>query len=597
MKFMPLIKKIRNKITTLFRSFRAKLFITYLIIIFISLTLYGMIVHYISSKELELQSNDYASLILEKYNEGLDQTINEIDRITKVSLVNENILNILKNPNSVYSASDNELIQNYMIQVMTLRLDIDKIYLTDLKGHTYTFGYNNFIPMDYDIKKEEWYKIFEKSPDLFMVVSPYYNNSMYNYNVLSVARKIKDPLSDKINGLIKIDIRTDFLDNLSNINTIEDGTLILLDQTNIPIYSNNDSFNKSDIMNILNKTTENNGHFVFNSGIKRYVITYKKSDYTNWTILLIIPEKTFFSKISVINSQMLITGLFCAVLAIIFSFSLSCSISRSISILSNAMKKVENGNLTAKIILDSKDEFGYLAKSFNNMISRLNRLIKVNSEIKEKEAIAQIKALQSQINPHFIYNTLEAVRMKAITNQAEEASNIIEALGQFLRYILNNKNEFVDLGTELDYIKMYIALYNLRFKQKIDFSINVNEDLLSLPMPKLILQPIIENSIIHGLEPKKQNRCIKLTAEKSDDYVFIKIKDNGNKIDDLLLQQLNEAFMKNDTIFNNRIGMSNVNNRLKLYYGNECGLSINSSVEGTTVIIKLKFTHNEIKFA
>lgn len=588
--------KIHNKFMKHSKSFKSKLFISYLIIIFVSLALYGIIVHYISSKELEIQSNNYTSLLLEKYIEDLEQTINELDRITKVSLINQNILNILSNPNSIYSNNDYQLIENYMIQIMTLRLDIDKVYLTDLKDHTYTFGYNNFITSDYDIKKEDWYAEFEKSPDLFMIVSPYFNKSVYNYNVLSVVRKIKDPLSDTINGLIKIDIKTNFLKELNSINTIEDSTLILLDQFNTPIYTNNNVFRETDLINILDKAEKNSGHFAMNTGLDKYVVTYKKSNYTNWNILLIIPKKTFLSKISIVNTEMFITGLLCAVLAIVFSLKLSYSISKSLLTLSKAMRVVEGGNLTTSITLTSKDEFGFLAKGFNNMILKLNELMKLNAEVKAKETEAKIKALQSQINPHFIYNTLETVRMKAITNQPEEASLAIEALGQLLRHTLDNRHEFVDLGTELNYIKMYINLYNLRFKQKISLSINISEDYFSISIPTFILQPIIENSVIHGLEPKKENRCVELTAEKLANYIIIRVRDNGSKIDDTLLQQLNESLLKNSPDFNNRIGISNVNSRLKLYYGEDCGLSINSTnADGTTVSIKLKVEHNTLK--
>lgn len=194
--------------------------------------------------------------------------------------------------------------------------------------------------------------------------------------------------------------------------------------------------------------------------------------------------------------------------------------------------------------------------------------------------------LQGQINPHFLYNTLDGIRMKAVINKDDETAYMIEELSGLLRTSAHINKEFIPLEDELNYISRYINLQNIRYKYKFELTIEIPDNLLKMIVPKFILQPVVENSIYHGLEIKKNDRKIVIKGIVENERVIISVEDNGVGMNEEDMNKLRQSLELSDDDPRAKIGLRNINGRLKLYYGQKFGIKINSIYqEGTTICL------------
>jgi len=232
------------------------------------------------------------------------------------------------------------------------------------------------------------------------------------------------------------------------------------------------------------------------------------------------------------------------------------------------MKKVEKGNFNISVEENWGGEIGVLYSSFNYMIKRINELIHevYLSKIKEKDA--ELKALQAQINPHFLYNTLDTVNWLAVKHNVPEISKIVNSLASILRYSINKGNDVTTVDKELKHVESYITIQKIRFKDKFEVSFNIDKRILHYKTIKLILQPLVENAIIHGIETYEGKGKILINGYLDGEKIVFEVINNGNPIDlDLVNKLLDSPSEDKDSY-----GIQNVNERIKLYYGEEYGL-------------------------
>jgi two-component system sensor histidine kinase YesM len=270
---------------------------------------------------------------------------------------------------------------------------------------------------------------------------------------------------------------------------------------------------------------------------------------------------------------------------------------KPINVLVESMGKIEKGETGITVDIKRNDELGYVFKTFNKMSQQINNLI--NKVYKEQLTMkdAEIKALQAQINPHFLYNTLETINWKAQLCGANDISEMVTALSSIIDANLDRNNEkMIPVKKEIEYIDNYNLLIQKRFGKKITFVKSIDNGALEYMIPKLLIQPLIENSIYHGLETKKGGGTIELIISIEENMVLIVVADDGTGIDDDTLRDLKESLNKNvENQYESRtkIGIMNVHRRIKLIYGEEYGLNIFSeSNKGTTIILKLPFIEN-----
>lgn len=269
---------------------------------------------------------------------------------------------------------------------------------------------------------------------------------------------------------------------------------------------------------------------------------------------------------------------------------------KPMNLLIKRMRQIEKGDIGATIEKERKDEFGYVFNTFNKMSQNIKVLI--DTVYKKQIAIkdAELKALQAQINPHFLYNTLEAINWKAKINGVEEISEMVSALSCITEANLDRKSEkLIPIRKEIEYINSYNFLIQKRFGKKITFNMIIEEDTLNLIIPKLIVQPLIENSIYHGLEMKKGGGTVDISMWKEGSTLVITVADDGLGIEADVLKKIkeniaDETYLDHTSSIadNSKIGVLNVHRRIQLLYGEEYGLDISSNEGiGTTVVIKL----------
>lgn len=319
--------------------------------------------------------------------------------------------------------------------------------------------------------------------------------------------------------------------------------------------------------------------------------------FPDWRIIALIPLDSLLSgAYKIRNTSLLICIAILSISGILFILSLNWIINRIKQLVDN-MKMIKEGVFSTISDSGPHDEIGVLIDNFNKMAKSLNTLIhenyEVNLQVKDialKKREAEIHALQSQINPHFLFNTLESIRMK-LNNGVDlsEASAMIFNLAKILRMSLNWQGDISDLAKEISFTKYYLEINKGRYRDKFDYSINVPDNLLDCKVPKLIMQPIVENSIKYGLERKSRFGIISILIWEDEGRLIIEITDNGAGMDEETLSKLMREMQTPDEINGERsIGIKNVNNRIMLHYGSDYGLKIESiKDEGTKVTLTM----------
>lgn len=303
----------------------------------------------------------------------------------------------------------------------------------------------------------------------------------------------------------------------------------------------------------------------------------------------VLTKKLLFSQITTIRKQVAGVVVFAIVITMILGYLLYHVFQKKVVILLNSMQELQQGNFQTRLPVDSQDEIGRISESFNEMCKQLNDYVDrvYKAEIQRKNA--EINALQTQINPHFLYNTLESIKSNAIMNQDEDTAEMITILGNLFRWISRSGEKMISLEEELQYIRNYLRLQSYRYNKKLEVNVEAEEDLLDEKIPKLILQPLVENAVKHALDEVKRDKLLGIQVRKKEDVLEITVYDNGVGIEEEKLQKIREELQtaKGQDEFES-IGLKNVDQRLKLMYGKEYNLEIKSIREyGTAVKIRI----------
>lgn len=403
-------------------------------------------------------------------------------------------------------------------------------------------------------------------------------------NGILVGRAIKSLTGGDVIGSLMIRINERYFSNIyRNIDLGKGADIFVIDKQGMIISSRNKDVPVAKLYNdktLMEKIVSNynNGSKTFNFRINShmYLIAFTPIDRTDWFVVSTIPFSYLNSESTRTGINIFFLALACSLLAIILSYFLSKSISLPLKKLVLSMNEAKRGNLSVSIEDESKDEIGEVARNFNAMVNEIKNLMK-NVKNKEKQKRdAELKALQAQINPHFLSNTLNTVKWLATIQKADNIENLITSLIQLLHANMGKGEVLVSLREELEYIKNYINIQEYRYFNKFLVNYDIEDKILDYKMPRFTLQPVVENAIIHGIEPMEGQGVIIIKGFEYDDSVKVTITDNGLGIpEDKLVNILNSDENNNKYRFSG-IGISNVNERIKMYFGERYGLNIHS---------------------
>lgn len=425
-----------------------------------------------------------------------------------------------------------------------------------------------------------------------------YSKLYFNSNCVRVGLQIRNVSTGELEGYIFIDY-----DNLYFLSLLEaftkkskDVFVVINDGFNtIPISTTDKSetvlLSSLSDMGLSGKTGERQ---VTINGIRYFILT-KYFQANGWSLSVIYKGWMRDQNIVFVTKLVLsVLLIFCFMLSYIFTMIVSKSISKLIT----DVNRVKDGNMSTRFLDYKKDEIALIGQSFNSMLDELNDLVeeKIATELRVKNYELQARSyelslLQQQINPHFLYNTLKTAQYMVYAKDTR-AAQMINLLILFFRNSVSMGEKLTTLKNELDNVKTYLQIQQIRFSEKFDYKIEIPEEIMNLNVLKTTIQPIVENSIHHGFKDSQQNNTILFKAETIQNELWISITDDGCGIDDENLQILHRKL--NENMGETQVGISNVHQRIKLKFGECYGVSIQSTVhKGTTVILKYPIMQEE----
>ncbi|MDQ0243598.1 two-component system sensor histidine kinase YesM [Bacillus fengqiuensis] len=327
---------------------------------------------------------------------------------------------------------------------------------------------------------------------------------------------------------------------------------------------------------------------------KDYITVKKRVEETNWTLALLVPKKEVTEGIDFLQTVLVWASILSVILFAILSYYLSLFITSPIKKMTKVMQQAKGGILAENPDHYFNHEINQLNTVYNQMVKQINYLIEA---VYEKEIIrskSEIKALHSQINPHFLFNTLDSLYWSLVSKEEEKLAQFVVTLADLFRYAIqpSGKDGFVSIEEELEQVKRYADIMQMRWDERLQVNIDFDQRAAMCEIPKLTIQPILENAITHGIEPKSAGGIVKLSVKEEEGVVKIIVKDNGIGVEGERLKEIQKR-LRNGTSMNSiskgtGIGLFNVHKLLQLHFGQEFGLQIDSHLnKGTTVILRI----------
>lgn len=422
-----------------------------------------------------------------------------------------------------------------------------------------------------------------------------YVNDIQASECLQVVKEIRDNLLMEPLGVLRTGIRITALERIqNNVNFASSGTILLLDSENqIIVGEKCELTEKAESL-----FTKWNDSFKYVMEGQRYQVIYQVSDYTGFKTIGIIPEKEITVAIRPVQLVTMVSLAAGVILSIFLSIIMSRFMGKPVKNTVNALKKVSQGDFAVRLEGERKDEFGEINREFNHTLEHMERLLEEITQSKILNKEMEFKALQAQINPHFLYNALDTVNWMARRKDEEDICEMISAVSNLLRISINNREVMFTVKKELQYVKDYLYIQQTRYRNRFDVEIKVEEEIESQMLPKLTIQPLVENAIVHSVEISKEKAVLKITARRVKEEVCITIEDNGVGISEEVLRNLLKPPKEKVDIktAHTGLGVYAVHQRLQYMFGEEYGLNINSVVgHGTCITIHIPYEQDELK--
>lgn len=586
-------------------TLRSKFILSFFVLILLPFIAFGTITYKTAEKIIQDNVSFITLKNVAKISSKIDYYVEDLQSIYNLISANRELVRYFGSLQEIDPSGDSHLAyqqladsnSSYKIVSNIVSLKNEKfsgIYFLDSKNVYFIHPLYSYYISNNIYKDEKWYEKARKIENSIWLFSDNWQPTGKSNPepIISIAQNLVDPRTAQIFGILRFDLDfTEFsqLINSEDSDNYVNSNLFITDSENHILYSKK-SHNFGSYLNFPGMETDMQ---VFNTTLegKKMFVVVQKSSYTSCKTVSIIQADEVLKDLIYIKSVVIIMTIACILIVLFLSSAMSSILLEPLNKLRKAMAQVEKGDFTTRVFLKNRDETKFLADSFNNMTSNIETLItKVyTAELKLRDA--ELKALQSQINPHFLYNTLESIRGAALSQGMRSIAAMTKSLSLLFRYSINGRL-LVPLKDELKHLENYMAIQNFRHDNKFELLMDVPEELYGYIIPKLSLQPIVENSIKHGLEMELGKGRLEIKISKSNDIIKAVIRDNGKGISQDKLEELN--LMLENTIPETAstsaspystpsIGLSNVNSRLKLHFGKQYGLKVLQAEKGTIV--------------
>lgn len=482
-------------------------------------------------------------------------------------------------------------VDNYIISKLYSHSDIYNIAICKRKDHS-IYLYSKKYNRTFDDEEFDFNSMFGVlSQDTYgprIVPSSFLDQLNMDYsNIYTYATNIKSPDNYRNIGILTVSFNAAQISKVySDIKDIKGSILVLTPEGDVLFDSSNQYTGKRyPYFKILKNSTT----AFLDEECAINMVTSPNS--SNVIIAGIMPKRQILSEVSIIQQTIYIISLICILVAILMLFTSVRVFSKRVKVIMQGIQSLQKGDLSARIpVKEPYDEISMIAVNFNTMCDRLEDYIsKVYlSEIKQKTA--ELNALQAQINPHFLYNTLESISMRALTAPGDEISEMIQKLATFFRIVVRGNETIIRISEEIQNCRLYLELYEIRYGEKLEINIHVDKDINKCGIIKLLLQPIIENSFKHGFNQNNDRFRISVTAfqDTTNGEIRLTVEDNGRGIEREQLEMIKSRLIFNNLNNHDEIGIFNVDARIKTIYGKQYGIDIESGEgEGTRVTVRI----------
>ncbi|XID92268.1 sensor histidine kinase [Paenibacillaceae bacterium WGS1546] len=567
-----------------------KMIVYFSLLFIVIMTLVGAVTNRIVSRNLEEQMMADTRKVIEQTMINVDYYFTDIKTPMIMMARNPMVLRTLQ----VYNEADwperitmQRYLKDYTRNITLFKPYIKDILLVGSNGFAYHINSADELAADYDFFSSSWLgEIRENRVQGFSFVksyqSEYYLGDMKDQTVVSAVLNVRENQRDLGYVICNIDLEQ-FTKIFGPLSQGKGDFIYMVDREGEVIFHPDLAKVGSQVdrsfMDNLKLDQEGTGSFLFRNGDQSELIVNAQSKVTNWHLVSTVPYSFITEPVQKIR-QIVYTLLAASViLVIVISSLVSLQITRPIKRLLERIKNVQIFDFNTKKTDYGKGEIAIIGRKFENMVAEINKLIQdvYVSNLKQKEA--ELKELQSRINPHFLYNTLQLVKAEAVFGNNREVSAIVTSLGEMLRYPMYNMDELVTLEEELNYVRYYLDIYDRRFEGKLHYNIEVAAEWLTYKMPKLIFQPIVENCIVHGFDNMERGGAIVITAGADGTTLTLEVRDNGKGMAAAKLEAVRRQLSEqeySDPAVRRGIGLSNVNDRIKLKFGRAYGILLDS---------------------
>lgn len=561
----------------------------------------GSLISLAVNKIIEKQVTDHTLQLIGQANKSLESYIENMQDSSYVISFNPEIIDFL-NDGKERTLTNQYSMKQFLQGFTTVNPEIAGILVINSDGEYIS---NELYAQNIkSLTEENWYKEAARNKGIFEIIGHPSNRNVkshVNYaesEIVTGVRAILDPDTQKVIGVILIDLKLRVLSEIvEDVRLGKTGYLMVVDDEGEVIYSPQESLVDKIKPNWFEKGSSGTFSKKINGENMQFI--YRKSPFSNWTTIGVFSTNESVSEVQKINFYLMSFLFIICAFAIGASYYFSHSMSRPINQLNVFMKQVESGDLSIRYNGVRKDEIGMLGRSFNNMLEHINRLISLIKIQGRQKREAELRTLQSQIKPHFLYNTLDTINWMARKKGALDVAEVVESLSQLFRIGLSKGNDIIPLENEIEHIYSYLKIQKARYKDKLNYSISIDPNLTNISVIKLVLQPIVENAIYHGIKERRGPGHIAIMGEEREGNLVLYVHDDGVGIPKERLVKLNESLSVNfDSLEETEkmkvigYGVMNVQARIKLTYGETYGLYI-ESVEGMGTQVKILLPLNK----
>lgn len=419
------------------------------------------------------------------------------------------------------------------------------------------------------------------------------------HNVISIISTVRQRITHEVIGFIVIDlVDSALIADRSDITLGKTGYFYIADDRGAPIFlpanrqANVQMLTQLDMQPLL---AGPEGSHVDTSQGKPQFIVFTTSRMTGWKIVGVVPLQEVMAEANSIRQLIIISVLLSILFAVTLYFFITTRLTRPVQVLKNKMRLAASGFLDVKVKPAGQDEIADLGRSFNTMLEQIKNLMEQHSREQQQIQKAELRTLQAQINPHFLYNTLDSIVWMAEAGKDEQVIELVQALSRFFRSNLSKGRDWISLQEELEHVRSYLIIQHMRYRDILSYEIDVDPQLYECQILKMTLQPIVENALYHGIKNKRGQGLIRIVGKQANERdLELTVEDNGVGIEEHKLAQLREQLARrlsaddNDDDPGGSFGLRNVQQRIRLYYGEAYQLKINSVWgQGTKITIRI----------